>query len=72
MLLGLICHHTFWTIPDGITAPWEKGIHVGYVMCASKLGPEILHFFMLSSSGHEVYNAHKFLNANNCWHLNSH
>ena len=27
-------------------------------------------FFMLNSIEHDIYHAHKCLNANNCWHLN--
>ena len=27
-------------------------------------------FSMLSSAEHEIYPAHKCLNANNCWHFN--
>ena len=27
-------------------------------------------FFMLNSTEHDIYRAHKYYNANNCWHLN--
>ena len=27
-------------------------------------------FFILNSAEHDIYPAHKCLNANNCWHLN--
>ena len=27
-------------------------------------------FFILNSAEHEIYPAHKCLNANNCWHFN--
>ena len=34
-------------------------------------GPEVIKlFFMLNSAEHEIYPAHKCLNANNCWHFN--
>ena len=34
-------------------------------------GPEIIKlFFMLNSTEHEIFPAHKCENANNCWHFN--
>ena len=32
--------------------------------------PEVIKLFMLNSTEHEVYPAHKCLNGNNCWHFN--
>ena len=34
-------------------------------------GPEVIKIFMLKSTEHEIFHAHKCLNANNCWHFNS-
>ena len=34
-------------------------------------GPEVITLFvMLNSTEYEIYIAHKYLNANYCWHLN--
>ena len=34
-------------------------------------GPEVIKlFFMLNSTEHEIFPAHKCKNANKCWHFN--
>ena len=35
-----------------------------------RAGLEVIKLFMLNSTEHEIYPAHKCLNANNCWHFN--
>ena len=50
----------------------QVGINVR-VRTAPRSGPEVIKlflFFMLNSSEREIFPAHKYLNANNCWHFN--
>ena len=35
-----------------------------------KSGPQVIFLFILNSGEHEIFPAHKCLNANNCWHFN--
>ena len=44
-----------------------------FQLVLNEMGPglEVIKlFFMLNSTEHKIYPAHKCLNANNCWHFN--